>query len=111
VWSKADVIAFIDLPRSQVTFRVVKRTIRRLLRREELWNGNRESLRNVLSLDPAKNIVLWSWTTQLKYREQVPSEARAHAEHAQIVVLRTTREVSEFLLSNGGAGGRGVARA
>lgn len=99
VWGKADVIAFIDLPKSRVMYRVTKRTLRRLLRREVMWNGNRESLRNVLSLDPSKNIVVWSWTTHSKYHEQVPGEARAQADHAQIVVLRTTREVDEFLES------------
>lgn len=99
VWLKADVIAFIDLPKSQVMRRVSKRTLRRLFRREELWNGNRESFRNVTSLDPSKNIVLWSWTTHAKYREQVPGEARAQADHARIVVLRTSREVEAFLES------------
>jgi adenylate kinase family enzyme len=99
VWLKADVIAFIDLPKSHVMYRVVKRTLRRLVRREELWNGNRESFRNVLSLDPAKNIMMWSWTTHAKYHEQVPSEARAQADHAQIVVLPTTRAVTAFLES------------
>jgi adenylate kinase family enzyme len=99
VWSTADVIVFIDLPKSQVVSRVVRRTLRRLFRREELWNGNRESFRNVLSLDPSKNIVLWSWTTHARYHEQVPEEARAQADHAQIVVLRTKREVTEFLES------------
>jgi adenylate kinase family enzyme len=99
VWLKADVIAFIDLPKYQVMFRVVKRTLRRLVRREELWNGNRESFRNVLSLDPAKNIMMWSWSTHAKYHEQVPGEARAQTDHARIVVLRTTRSVKAFLES------------
>jgi adenylate kinase family enzyme len=99
VWLKADVIVFIDLPKSQVMFRVVKRTLGRLFRREDLWNGNRESFRNVMSLDPAKNVMMWSWTTHAKYHEQVPGEARAQADHAQIVALRTTREVNAFLES------------
>jgi thymidylate kinase len=99
VWSRADVIAFIDLPKSLVMYRIVKRTMRRLIRQEEMWNGNRESFRNVISLDPAKNIMLWSWTTHAKYHEQVPREARANADHAQIVMLRTPREVDLFLES------------
>jgi adenylate kinase family enzyme len=99
VWLKADVIAFLDLPKSQVMYRVVKRTFRRLFRREELWNGNRESFRNVMSLNPTKNIMMWSWTTHARYHEQVPEEARAQADHAQILVLPTTRAVTEFLES------------
>jgi len=37
------VILFIDLPRYRVIAQLLRRTIRRGLRREELWNGNRES--------------------------------------------------------------------
>jgi adenylate kinase family enzyme len=99
VWLKADVIAFLDLPKSRVMYRVVKRTMRRLFRREELWNGNRESIRNVMSLDPAKNIMMWSWTTHAKYHQQVPEEARVQADHAKILVLPTTRAVTAFLAS------------
>lgn len=99
IWSKADVIAFIDLPRFRVMVRVVKRTMFRLFRREEMWNGNRESLRNVMSLDPARNIMLWSWTTHAKYHEQVPADARSQADHAQILMLRSPRDVDQFLNS------------
>jgi hypothetical protein len=53
----------------------------------------------VLSLDPAKNIMMWSWTTHAKYHEQVPAEARAQADHAKIVVLSTSRSVTHFLES------------
>ncbi len=103
VWERAQVIAFIDLPRRTVMSRVVKRTFRRLIRQEEMWNGNRESLRNVLSLDPAKNIMLWSWTTHSKYHEQVPAEAREGARHAHVVMLRTVSDVRSFLFSGGAA--------
>ena len=97
VWTRADLIVFIDLPRRLVTLRVVKRTFLRLLRREELWNGNRESIRNVLSTDPTKNIVVWSWKTHAKYHDEVPAEARALADHARIVTLISTRDVESFL--------------
>jgi adenylate kinase family enzyme len=101
VWARADVIAFIDLPRSTVMSRVVKRTLRRVIRQEEMWNGNRESLRNVVSFNRSKNIILWSWTTHSKYHEHVPEEARQQAHHAQVVMLRSTQEVEAFLRSSG----------
>jgi adenylate kinase family enzyme len=97
LWRRADLIIFIDLPRRQVIARLVRRTLRRALRREELWNGNRESLRNLMSRDPERNIVLWSWNTHARYREVVPDEARADASHAQIRVLRGAREVNDFV--------------
>ena len=48
VLERADTIVWIDLPRRVWLPRLVRRTVRRVVRREELWNGNRESLRNVL---------------------------------------------------------------
>ncbi len=96
LWGRADLIVIIDLPRRQVIARLLRRTIRRGLWREELWNGNRESLRNLISRNPERNVVLWSWNTHPRYREIVPNEARAEASHAEVKVLRGTREVEAF---------------
>jgi len=93
LWDRADVILFIDLPRYRVIAQLLRRTIRRGLRREELWNGNRESLRNLISRDPERNVVLWSWNTHARYHEIVPDEARAAAPHAEVKVLHGPKEV------------------
>jgi hypothetical protein len=77
--------------------RLVIRTLRRILRHEDLWNGNRESLRNLVSTDPLKNIILWSWLTHAKYHDVVPDEARRNASHANVVTLRTPSDVQAFL--------------
>jgi len=98
LWPRADLIVFIDLPKRQVMTRIVRRTIRRAMRHEELWNGNRESLRNLLSRDPERNIVLWSWNTHAVYRESVPNEAREGAPNAEVTVLRSSTAVKDFAL-------------
>ena len=41
VWPRADTIVWLDPPRRVVMRRVVSRTLRRVVTREELWNGNR----------------------------------------------------------------------
>ena len=48
VLERSDVVVWLDLPRRIWLPRLVRRTISRIVRREELWNGNRETLRNVL---------------------------------------------------------------
>jgi len=49
LWPRSTTILFIDLPKRVVMTRVIQRTILRIVKREQLWNGNRESLRNALS--------------------------------------------------------------
>lgn len=47
----ADLLLWLDLPFPRTYWRVLTRTARRLLTRDELWNGNRESLRIALGAD------------------------------------------------------------
>ena len=71
ILDRADTVVLYDLPRRTVMTRVVRRSLSRVVRREELWNGNREEWRNLLHKDPERSIVVWSWTTHGKYREFV----------------------------------------
>ena len=52
VWDRADTVVWFDLPYATVLARTIRRTLRRTLTREELWNGNREPLSNLWSLQP-----------------------------------------------------------
>jgi hypothetical protein len=42
--------------------RLIGRTVRRAITREELWKGNREPVGGIFRRDPRENIVRWSWT-------------------------------------------------
>jgi len=61
IWARADTVVWLDPPRRTVMRRVLTRSLMRVLTRQELWNGNRERSRDVLSLDPDRSIVLWAW--------------------------------------------------
>jgi adenylate kinase family enzyme len=61
VWKRADTVVWLDLPRRTVMRRVIARTLRRAVTRQKLWNGNREPLSNLMSLDPEKSIIVWAW--------------------------------------------------
>lgn len=97
LWPLATTIVFIDLPRRVTTTRVIKRTFLRIIKREQLWNGNRETWRNALSRDPTNNIILWSWNTHARYHEDVPREARDAVGSERVLVLTSAREVHRFL--------------
>jgi adenylate kinase family enzyme len=91
VWEAADTVVWIDLPRSTVMRQLVWRTLRRGVRREELWNGNRESLSNLMSLDADRNVVLWSWRHHAQLAERY-AQAMADPSWAHLTFVRVRGE-------------------
>ena len=87
----AELVVWLDLPLHVWLPRLVRRTIRRVARREELWNGNRERLRD--ALHPHNSVVLYALR---KYRRQRRTYA---AELARFPLARlcTQGEVEDFL--------------
>ncbi|MBX3283874.1 MAG: adenylate kinase [Actinobacteria bacterium] len=100
VWGRADVVVWLDLPRRTVVRRVTWRSIGRVLRREELWNGNRETLRSVLSPDPKRSVVRWAWVGHGPLRERYEAamaEAGERADGPRWVRLRSPADVDRYL--------------
>ncbi len=102
VWARADTVVWLDLPRAVVTGRVLRRTLRRALVRQELWNGNREPLSGLLRWDPQRSIVRWSWTTFHERRRELEAALASPAcRHLDFVRLRSRAEVEGFLAEVG----------
>ena len=95
VLERADTVVFLDLPFWLTLRRVVWRTLSRIVTREELWNGNRESLQLALSRD---SIIWWVVTHHGEYREKWPERYEA-LPHLRVVRLHSPREVREFVQS------------
>lgn len=70
IWYRADTVIWLDLPRHTVMQRIVRRTLRRVATGEELWNGNRERWRNLLTWDPEESVISWSWHHYGTYRDR-----------------------------------------
>lgn len=95
----ADLLVWLDPPFHRTLGRVTRRTLRRRLRREVLWNGNVEPpLWTVLS--NRDHIWRWAIRTRHKYRDLVPATAAAHP-HLSVVHLRRQREVERWLVNVG----------
>jgi adenylate kinase family enzyme len=98
VWRRADTIVFLDLPRHEVLSQLVPRTLRRVITGEELWNGNREELHNLLSRDPEQSILVWSVTSYRRVRRRyITAMHDPRWSHIQWVHLDSRRQADWWL--------------
>jgi hypothetical protein len=98
VWGRADTVVWLDPPYWRVMTRVIRRTLRRVIMRTELWNGNREPLSNLYSFNPQKSIIAWSAAHFGTYRERyglAPHDPRWSG--LRFVRLATRAEARDFL--------------
>lgn len=97
VWERADTVVWLDLPRCTVMQQVTRRTLRRTVRREELWNGNREPLQNLWP-GSHDSILRWAWTQHDKYQDRYGGAmVAASLDHIDFVRLRSHAEADEWV--------------
>lgn len=99
VWMCADTIIWLDYSFFVVFGRILRRSVRRAIWREVLWNGNRESWKLMFSRD---SILLWVISTYRQRRREV-LEALAQPEfsHLRVVHLGSPRQTRNWLRANG----------
>lgn len=98
VWQRADTVVWLDPPRRIVLRQVVGRTLRRVLTRQELWNGNREPFANLWRWEPERSIIRWSWTKHDELQERYTTAMASPAfDHLTFVHLRSHAEAEEWL--------------
>jgi adenylate kinase family enzyme len=98
VWARADTVVWLDLPRRTVMRQVVWRTLRRAVTRQELWNGNREPLRNFLTWEPEESVISWAWHNHAKYRDRYAAAAADPANaHLTFIRLTSRGDITRFL--------------
>jgi adenylate kinase family enzyme len=91
VLEAADVVLWLDLPMRVWLPRLIRRTSRRLIARQEIWNGNRESLRGAVW--GRDSLFGYALRSHFARRRQWPAELSAFP----VVRLRTTAGVDAFL--------------
>lgn len=98
VWSRADTVVWLDLPRHRVMRQLLGRTLRRMATGAELWNGNRERWQNLVRLDPEESILVWAWTRHSTYRERyLAAQDDPVNAHLNFIRLRSCRESAALL--------------
>ncbi len=93
VLERADTIVWLDLPRRVWLPRLLRRTVRRVVRGEELWNGNRETLRGAFWGRDA--LIPFALRTYPSRRRRYPVELARYP----VVRLRTSAEIRHFVAS------------
>jgi len=92
-WARADSVVWLDYSGWVVFWQLLRRTLRRMHSREELWNGNREAWRTLLTRD---GILAWFFKTHWRNRHRTPL-LLAQYPHLQVVRLRSPREREVWL--------------
>ena len=93
VLDAADTVVWLDLPLVVWLPRLVRRTFRRIRRREELWNSNRETFRSAFW--GRESLVFFALRSHIRRRRDYP----AALADLPVIRLRTRAAVAEFLES------------
>ena len=72
VLRQADLVVWLDLPLRVWLPRLVSRTLGRIVRKEELWGGNRETFRNVFF--SRNSLLVFTLRTYRRRRRQYPAQ-------------------------------------
>ena len=96
VWVRADTLIWLDYPLLLTMWQLFRRTVRRIVTREVLWNGNRETFRSqFLSRD---SLFLWALNSHARYRrEYLASMHKPEYAHLKWVRLHSLQETHDWL--------------
>jgi len=93
-WPRAEMVVWLDYPFRVVFPRLLGRTLRRAWKREVLWNGNTESLRE--HFFTKQSLLLWAFNTHWRHRREYPARF-ARYPHIAVVRLERPRDAERLL--------------
>ena len=93
-YERADTLVWLDLPLSLCLRRIWIRTWHRILKREELWHGNRESIRNAFFVKDS--LFRGAIRSHRGNPAKVPDRASDHPQ-LQLLRLRSPQEVDRLI--------------
>ena len=95
-WKRVQMVVYLDLPFHTVLFRVIKRSLIRSFKNEELWAGNRETIwKQLFTRD---SIILWTLNTFHPNRERFEVNSK-NPEYSSIKFVRlcSRKEAEDFV--------------
>lgn len=96
VWPRADAVVWLDLPLALTLIRMWRRTTRRIRRREPLWGGNQETIRNTFF--SRESLFVWALRSHRARRRNLTRlMGRPEFAHIEFHRLRSPREAAHWL--------------
>ncbi len=107
IWGAADTVVWLEFPLPVILLRLTRRTLVRVVGRQELWNGNRERWRTAFL--SRKSLYWWVLTTHRGLRKRM-EDALSLPEYQRIRVirLRSPRQAERWIreLESSGMGSK-----
>jgi adenylate kinase family enzyme len=98
VWGRAQACVWLDFPFPTIFWRLLKRTIRRAITREVLWNGNVEPFWPHLKLWSNESLFNWLFKTYWRRKREYPYLfALPEYTHLYVIHLKTPGETESWL--------------
>ena len=95
IWLRADTLIWLDYSLPTIYARLTRRTLARMIRREQLWGTNYERLNELFTRD---SIFVWAWTSRPRHRRDYPLLlASPDYAHLHAVRLRSPRATARWL--------------
>jgi len=98
VWPRAEAVIWLDYSFPVVFWRLLTRTIRRGITREELWNGNREKFWWHLKLWSEESLFHWLFKTYWRRKREYPALlAEDRYNHLKVFHFKSPASTNEWL--------------
>ncbi len=111
VWGRADALVWLDYSLPLIQWRLLRRSLRRIFTREELWNGNRENYRD--QFFSRESLFLYAFKSHPRLRRTIPRTAMQDYPRLKVIHLTHPREtdcwLEELTLQKGSENGIGHA--
>ena len=99
IFERAETVIVLALPWRTMLWRTFKRTVRRFVTREVLWNGNRES---VLAIFFSRNSVIYDlYRRRKKFTTYAEVSEAETPDHIRLVIIRSAGELDALYVEYG----------
>ena len=94
VLAEVDTVIVLGFSLKVMMWRTFKRTLRRSLKREVLWNGNRENWWT--SFFSRQSVLYDIWIRRERFRSYASRTRNGMPDHVELIVIRTPKQLDEF---------------